>query len=392
MMINNNTVMNRRYHGLDILRSLALILGLFFHASIPFTEIPIPLWIIYYESKSWVYDTILMGTHSFRMPLFFILAGFFSALLYRKLSTKNYLIGRTKKIVFPFIASMIVLTPLMIIQYIWVGFVTNPWETGNQFHWKNYPVFHLWFLEILIIITVLVMSFIVSIKYFFPNTHDYLQRLLEADSNKNQLIWNALYLICLGFIGYLSWSDFPGDQFMYAFTITQPVDKIFLYLIFFLIGWLLYRNIFLFEQVRRSVKINLLIGSAALIFLLWVRYWLFVNKDEQFIMLGILGNIAVPIAAVFLSLGLFGFFTHEKFKPSAIVNYLVNASYWIYLIHVPIILYVQVLISDWQINSFIKYVFIIAVTFMISCFTYSTYIIAKKLFFKRKFTTNKSRP
>ncbi len=391
-MMINNTVMNRRYHGLDILRSLALILGLFFHASIPFTEIPIPLWIIHYESKSWVYDTILMGTHSFRMPLFFILAGFFSALLYRKLSTKNYLIGRTKKIVFPFIASMIVLTPLMIIQYIWVGFVTNPWETGNQFHWKNYPVFHLWFLEILIIITVLVMSFIVSIKYFFPNTHDYLQRLLEADSNKNQLIWNALYLICLGFIGYLSWSDFPGDQFMYAFTITQPVDKIFLYLIFFLIGWLLYRNIFLFEQVRRSVKINLLIGSAALIFLLWVRYWLFVNKDEQFIMLGILGNIAVPIAAVFLSLGLFGFFTHEKFKPSAIVNYLVNASYWIYLIHVPIILYVQVLISDWQINSFIKYVFIIAVTFMISCFTYSTYIIAKKLFFKRKFTTNKSRP
>jgi peptidoglycan/LPS O-acetylase OafA/YrhL len=326
------------------------------------------------------------------MPLFFILAGFFSALLYRKLSTKNYLITRTKKIVFPFIASMIVLTPLMIIQYIWVGFVTNPWETGNQFHWKNYPVFHLWFLEILIIITALVMSFTVSIKYFFPNTHDYLQRLIEADSNKNKLLWNALYLICLGFIGYLSWSDFPGDQFMYAFTITQPVDKIFFYLIFFLIGWLLYRNIFLFEQVRRSVKINLLIGSAALIFLLWVRYWLFVNKDEQFIMLGILGNIAVLIAAVFLSLGLFGFFTHEKFKPSAIVNYLVNASYWIYLIHVPIILYVQVLISDWQINSFIKYVFIIAVTFMISCFTYSTYIIAKKLLFKRKFTTDKSRP
>ena len=391
-MINNNAVMNRRYHGLDILRSLALILGLFFHASIPFTEIPIPLWIIYYESKSWVYDTILMGTHSFRMPLFFLLAGFFSALLYRKLSTKNYLIGRTKKIVFPFIASMIVLTPLMIIQYIWVGFVTNPWKTDNQFHWKNYPVFHLWFLEILIIITALVMSFIVSIKYFFPNTHDYLQRLLEADSNKYKLFWNILYLICIVLIGFFSWTEFPGDQFIYAFAINQPLDKIFFYLIFFLIGWLLYINVFLFERVRRSVKKNLLLGSAALFILLWVRYWLFVNKDEQFIMLGILGNIAVPIAAVFLSLGLFGFFMHEKFKPSAIVNYLVNASYWIYLIHVPIILYVQVVIADWQIHALLKYIFIIAVTFMTSCFTYSCYVNAKKLFFKKKITTNKSHP
>ena len=137
MMLNNKTIANQRYHGLDILRSFALILGLFFHASIPFTEIPIPLWIIYYENKSWLYDTILMGTHSFRMPLFFLLAGFFSALLYRKLSTRNFLITRTKKIVFPFVASMIILTPLMIIEYIWVGFDTNPWETGNQFHWKN---------------------------------------------------------------------------------------------------------------------------------------------------------------------------------------------------------------------------------------------------------------
>jgi peptidoglycan/LPS O-acetylase OafA/YrhL len=279
---------------------------------------------------------------------------------------------------------MIVLTPLMIIQYIWVGFVTNPWETGNQFHWKNYPVFHLWFLEILIIITALVMSFTVSIKYFFPNTHDYLQRLLEADSNKNKLFWNTLYLIGIVLIGFFSWTEFPGDQFIYAFAINQPLDKIFFYLIFFLIGWHLYLNVFLFERVRRSVKKNLLLGSAALFILLLVRYWLFVNKDEQFIMLGILGNIAVPIAAVFLSLGLFGFFTHEKFKPSAIVNYLVNASYWIYLIHVPIIYYVQVVIADWQIHALSKYIFIIAVTFMTSCFTYSCYVSAKKVIFQKK--------
>ena len=383
MTVNSHAPVNRRYHGLDILRACALILGLFFHAAIPFAENPYPLWIVYYEGKNWLYDTIMVSTHSFRMPLFFLLAGFFSALLYRKLSERNYLRARTKKLIFPFIASMLLFTPLMIMQYIWAGFDTNPWETGNQFHWKNYPIFHLWFLEILIIITALVMIFFVSIKYLFPNTHHSLQQFLEADSQNKQLSWNVIFFACLALIGYLCWSNFPGDQFIYSFTVIQPLDKIFVYLLFFLIGWVLYRNAFLFARVRRSVKMNLLLGSVALIFLLWVRCWLFVHKDEQLMMLGILGNIAVPIAAVFLSLGLFGFFTHEKFKPSTTFDYLVRASYWIYLIHLPIILYIQVIIADWQIHAFIKYIFIIAVTFIISCLTYSGYEFAKKLLAKR---------
>ena len=383
MTVNSHATVNRRYHGLDILRAVALILGLFFHASIPFAENSYPLWIIYYENKNWVYDAIMVGTHSFRMPLFFLLAGFFSALLYRKLSGRNYLMARTKKLIFPFIASMLLFTPLMIMQYIWAGFDTNPWETGNQFHWKNYPIFHFWFLEILIIITAFVMIFFVSIKYLFPNTHHSLQQFLEADSQNNQLSWNVIFFACLALIGYLCWSNFPGDQFIYSFTVIQPLDKIFVYLLFFLIGWVLYRNAFLFARVRRSVKMNLLLGSVALIFLLWVRYWLFVHKDEQLIMLGILGNIAVPIAAVFLSLGLFGFFTHEKFKPSTTFDYLVRASYWIYLIHLPIILYMQVILADWQIHAFIKYIFIIAVTFIISCLTYSGYEFTKNLLAKR---------
>ena len=383
MTVNSHATTNRRYHGLDILRALALILGLFFHASIPFAENPFPLWIIYYETKSWVYDTIMVSTHSFRMPLFFLLAGFFSALLYRKLSERNYLIARTKKLILPFIASLLFLTPLMIIEYIWAGFDTNPWETDTQFHWKNYPIFYLWFLEVLIIITAIVMIFFVTIKYFFPNTHHSLQCFLDSDSNKHQLLWNALFLAGIGFNGYFSWSEFPGDQFIYAFAIVQPLDKILFYLFFFLIGWVLYRNTFLFDRVQRSVKINLLVGSVALIILLWVRYWLFVHKDEQLIVLSILGNIAVPIAAVCLSLGFFGFFAQEKFKPSATFNYLVRASYWIYLIHLPIILYLQMIVTDWQIPEFIKYIFIIAVAFLMSCLTYSGYEFTKKLFAKK---------
>jgi len=378
MTVNSHAPVNRRYHGLDILRACALILGLFFHAAIPFAENPYPLWIVYYEGKNWLYDTIMVSTHSFRMPLFFLLAGFFSALLYRKLSARNYVIARTKKLIFPFIASMLFFTPLMIMQYIWAGFDTNPWETGNQFHWKNYPIFHFWFLEILIIITAFVMIFFVSIKYLFPNTHHSLQHFLEADSKNNQLSWTVIFFACLALIGYLCWSNFPGDQFIYSLAVIQPIDKIFVYLLFFLIGWVLYRNTFLFVRVQCTVKMNLILGSIALIALLWVRYWLFVHKDEQLMMLGILGNIAVPIAAVCLSLGLFGFFTHEKFKPSAKFNYLVRASYWIYLIHLPIILYLQVIMTDWQIPAFIKYIFIIAVAFLISCLTYSGYEFTKK--------------
>ncbi|MEO1238092.1 MAG: acyltransferase family protein, partial [Pseudomonadota bacterium] len=72
-----------RYHGLDLLRAVAMLLGLVIHAPLiyfftniqtdfGFTQItPIEVWML--PIGGWI--------HQWRMPVFFLLAGFFALLV-----------------------------------------------------------------------------------------------------------------------------------------------------------------------------------------------------------------------------------------------------------------------------------------------------------------------
>jgi hypothetical protein len=73
---------DRRYYGLDALRGGMMMLGIVLHAATlylasppphaPFTTDP---------NNSYAMDLLFDFIHSFRMPVFFVLAGFFSSLL-----------------------------------------------------------------------------------------------------------------------------------------------------------------------------------------------------------------------------------------------------------------------------------------------------------------------
>ena len=61
-----------RYHSLDAARGLLMLVGIYFHI------------IVFHYGQSWL-GPVGMGTHYFRMHTFFLISGFFSALvLYRK--------------------------------------------------------------------------------------------------------------------------------------------------------------------------------------------------------------------------------------------------------------------------------------------------------------------
>lgn len=77
-----------RYHGLDVLRASAMLLGLVFHAPIlyyipeiadGFKDLGISKDTMP-EMELWV-SVIAQWIHSWRMPVFFLISGFFSALV-----------------------------------------------------------------------------------------------------------------------------------------------------------------------------------------------------------------------------------------------------------------------------------------------------------------------
>lgn len=68
---------NRRYHSLDALRGIMMMLGIVLHASQWYiTEPPGGIPMPRDASTSYLFDVIMHFIHSFRMPLFFVLAGF----------------------------------------------------------------------------------------------------------------------------------------------------------------------------------------------------------------------------------------------------------------------------------------------------------------------------
>ena len=73
-----------RYHGLDALRALAMAMGIVLHAALPY----------FFTDGFWPADdhskpikAIFEFIHIWRMPVFFILSGFLSALVINRRST-----------------------------------------------------------------------------------------------------------------------------------------------------------------------------------------------------------------------------------------------------------------------------------------------------------------
>ena len=70
-----------RYHGLDALRAAMMLLGLVLHSAAAYITLPLPVWIYRDPDKSGVFSPLFFFIHLFRMPVFFVAAGFFAAML-----------------------------------------------------------------------------------------------------------------------------------------------------------------------------------------------------------------------------------------------------------------------------------------------------------------------
>ena len=58
----------------------------------------------------WTY--LLYFIHIFRMPIFFVMAGFFAALLYQRRGTKRMALNRFTRILVPFIVGWLIILPV----------------------------------------------------------------------------------------------------------------------------------------------------------------------------------------------------------------------------------------------------------------------------------------
>ncbi|HTL18721.1 MAG TPA: acyltransferase family protein, partial [Patescibacteria group bacterium] len=133
-----------RLRDLDYARTVLFGLGIVLHSA----------WLLRLQSPALqtVHDVI----HSFRMPGFFVIAGFFSALMLKKYSPREFLVRRVRRLCLPlitFVAVDIAIDSANV--YTWTDYSPELnrayWISG---HWLE----HLWFLGTLLSYVVILFA------------------------------------------------------------------------------------------------------------------------------------------------------------------------------------------------------------------------------------------
>ncbi|MEM6529784.1 MAG: acyltransferase family protein, partial [Chloroflexota bacterium] len=112
-----------RRHDLDALRAIAMIMGIVLHATYSFYD---PYWGITDVSQLPALGQLFSSIHGWRMPLFFMMSGFFTMMLWRKRGAFALLKHRYRRVFLPFVVSVFVFIPLTILARVDITRFTNP--------------------------------------------------------------------------------------------------------------------------------------------------------------------------------------------------------------------------------------------------------------------------
>jgi peptidoglycan/LPS O-acetylase OafA/YrhL len=110
----------RRRYDLDALRGFAMLLGIGLHASLAF--FPAAWWVQDRTSGlEGLFDEFLWAVHGFRMPAFFLMSGFFTALLWRRRGLGALLNHRLRRVALPLLIGLFTIIPLTTIAGDWAA-------------------------------------------------------------------------------------------------------------------------------------------------------------------------------------------------------------------------------------------------------------------------------
>src|SRR3954451_21979351 len=100
-----------RRSDLDALRAGAMLLGIVLHASLSFFP---SYWMVTDRRQDPAFGIVFSAIHGFRMPLFFVMSGFFSAMLLRRRGRGALVKHRFRRVFLPLLAGMFTIVPLTV--------------------------------------------------------------------------------------------------------------------------------------------------------------------------------------------------------------------------------------------------------------------------------------
>jgi peptidoglycan/LPS O-acetylase OafA/YrhL len=336
---------SERLHGLDALRGGALLLGVVLHGAMSF--FPTQIWIVADDQRSVWASGLFFVIHLFRMATFFLIAGLFAHALVQRRGLWGFVVNRLIRIAGPLVVFWPLTMAGIIAVAIWIGVRMNLTAADAPpppaFTLASFPLTHLWFLWVLLIFYaglagLRLLSTVLDRSGDWGATADRVTAGLVGP-------WGPFVLgapLALALWLHPNWIAFFGVPTPDAGLIPNTPALVGFGLAFGF-GALLDRRRDLLERIRgwTPAYLGLAIGAgtAAMMAAGGPTPQLTPLNDPQTKALAAaafgVGVYASVFAAVGLALSLFS-------GPSRTRRYLADASYWIYIVHLPLVMAAQV--------------------------------------------------
>jgi glucan biosynthesis protein C len=346
---------HERLHALDAVRGFALLLGIVLHATMSFIPAPSRIWIIQDSHPSITLGVLFFAIHVFRMTAFFLIAGFFAHLSFHRRGSWGFIKDRLQRIALPLVVGWPILFAAMVAVTFWAASFPNGGPLPGPPRWPpvlpRFPLTHLWFLYVLLELYAALLVLRAGVAWLDPNGRfrDRLDRLVGLVMRS----WFAPAIMALP-IGIAfsldpTWVGWLGVRTPDLSLITNP-QALIGFGTAFGFGWLLHRQIDLIRILERRWLLN----SVLAVVLIAASFFLAIASvlqprpvNYEAIRLAGAACYALAIwATTFAAIGLALRFLSD-FSP--VRRYLADASYWLYIIHLPILMALQVAVSqlDW---------------------------------------------
>ena len=332
-----------------------MLLGIPYHVALSYR--PGQQWIVRSDEGFAAFVWVAELIHVFRMPAFFLIAGYFSALLLARRPPGKWFKGRAIRLGIPFVTSILTLVPLMNLACEFSN-LAYP-DAISTFFWNSshsggYWVRHLWF-----IIVLLYLSAAVALLHtFVPSLQEAtLSPRVDGAIARHFLAATVIVALVVGL-----WEAGAVELFYIAGLATNVpqqifrLDELITYTPYYLIGLVLQRAPMTLERMCQfSAPIAVL---AAVL----MGFWLF----HPFSMHPATGRFVATLAAIASTQTIVAIARAAFDRPIGWVRDFTEASFVIYLLHLPIICALVWLAQDIAMPVWLKGVAIMLVTLGVS--------------------------
>ncbi|PYJ82712.1 MAG: hypothetical protein DME22_17685 [Verrucomicrobia bacterium] len=379
---SSHNAVGSRLDYLDATRAFALLLGIVFHACLSFMPIFMG-WAVQDVSTSPLVAMFMTVSHSFRMETFFLLAGFFSHLTFHRKGAGEFVRSRVLRIAVPFVVGWFILHPLVVSGWImgsaslrgdvdvWAGLLGG-FQSLSTLPAGIFAGSHLWFLYYLAMITALVLA-VRGLLTTTGSRHAKMVRRADtavawlANSPVSLLILAVPTAATLWFMRF--WGMDTPDQGL------QPnIPVLVIYGGFFVLGWMLSRQRELISQFARLTPQRWILAGLGITAILLLGD---IERDPghpHYVAAHVAYAVSYALTMWSLVSLTIGVFRKLCQRPNAFIRYVADSSYWMYLVHLPVVVWLQVAVAELPLHWSLKLAFVSTITIALSLFTYDLFV------------------